>query len=119
MMNLRIADLCKERMIKNPYTLFVENDISEVKARQYLNGKTNRIMLDDIEILCRLLYCTPNDLMEWTPKNSAQDYEGNPLQAIRKKPLFNMADVMKNMTVGELRAMVELKNKQEEEDGKK
>ncbi len=119
MMKLRIADLCKERMIEKAYTLFVEAGISKTKTRQYLDGKTNRLMLDDVEILCRLLHCTPNQLMEWTPKSKAEDYEGNPLQAIRKKPPFNMADILSGMTIGEMEAMVELKKKQEEEDKKK
>lgn len=115
MINLRIAALCEERLIKHAFTALVEAGISTTKARQYLDNKTNRLMVDDIEILCRLLHCTPNDLLEWTPNNKAQDYEGNPLEAIRKKPLFNLEDILKGMTVGEIKAMVEKKKKEEEE----
>ncbi len=115
MIKLRIAELCEERLIKNAYTALVKAGISAVKTRQYLDAKTNRLMLDDVEKLCRLLHCTPNDLMEWTPTNKAHDYEGNPLQAIRKKPPFNLTDILNGMTIGEQR---ELLAKYEEEKRK-
>ena len=104
MIKLRIAALCKERLIAHPWTALVEAGISEKKTNQYLNGKTNRLMLDDIEKLCTLLRCTPNDLFEWTPANKSQDYPENPLQAIAKKPLFNLEDVLNGLTIAEVKA---------------
>lgn len=103
MIKLRINELCKEKGIRHPFTALTAAGISVTKAKQYLSGKTNRLMVDDSETLCRLLRCTPNDLLEWTPDNQAEDYPENPLQALRKKPAFNLEERLKNMSVKEIR----------------
>lgn len=103
MIKLKIAALCKEKAIAHPYTALTEAGISVTKTIQYLRNETNRLMLDDADILCNLLRCTPNDLVEWTPNNKAQDYEANPLQALRKKGPFELEEIIKRMTIGEIR----------------
>jgi DNA-binding Xre family transcriptional regulator len=103
MIRLRIAELCREKGIKPPLAALKKAGISAIKGRQYLAAKTNRLMVDDSEKLCRLLRCTPNDLLEWTPDNAAEDYAENPLQAIRKKPSINIEEKLKSMTLEEVR----------------
>ncbi len=104
MIKLRIAALCEERLIAHSWTALTEAGISEEKTKQYLAGTTNRIMLEDIEILCNLLHCTPNELFEWIPDNKSQDYPENPLKAIAKKPVYNLQDILNGMTIAEVRA---------------
>lgn len=112
MIKLKIQALCKAKAIAHPYTALKKAGISKIKTMQYLRGKTNRLMLDDMDTLCTLLRCTPNDLVEWTPKNKAEDYEENPLQAIRKKEPIELDEIIKSMTIGEIR---DFKAKYEEE----
>ena len=103
MIKLKIMELCKAKGVRHPRTALEKAGISITKATQYLSGKTNRLMVDDAEKLCRLLRCTPNDLLEWTPDNQAEDYPENPLQTIRKKPTINIEEKLKNMTLEEIR----------------
>jgi DNA-binding Xre family transcriptional regulator len=104
MIELRIAEVCRAKGMKPPLAALKKAGISVTKGRQYLKAKTNRLMVDDVEKLCRLLRCTPNDLLEWTPDNAAEDYPENPLQAIRKKPSINIEEKLKSMTLEEVRA---------------
>ena len=106
-MKLRIGALCKEKGIHNPFTALKKAGISVTKAIQYLNGKTNRLMVDDAEKLCNFLRCTPNDLFEWLPNNKAEDYPENPLQAIRDKPSFNLEEKLKGMSLEEIKKKFE------------
>ncbi len=109
MIRLRIKDLCREKAIAHDYTALTKAGISKEKAMQYLDGKTNRLMLDDVETLCNLLRCTPNDLLQWSPGKKTEDYPENPLQVIRKKPPIVLEEILKEMTVGEVREFVEMR----------
>lgn len=102
MIHLRIAEACRAKGIRHPLTALTKAGISITKATQYLKGKTNRLMIDDAERLCRLLRCTINDLLEWTPDNQAEDYPENPLQAIRKRKVLNLEERLKNLSMEEI-----------------
>src|SRR5688500_3375511 len=103
MLKLRVKALCKEKGIKQPFTALKKAGISVTKVIQYLADKTDRLMLDDIEKLCLLLHCTPNDLVEWTPDNTMLTQPNHPLQALQAKPVFNLEEKLKTMSAEEIR----------------
>ena len=103
MIQLRIAALCKECGIKNPYTALKKAGIAGPTALLYLHNKRKTLVLEHTEILCKLLRCAPNALFEWTPDNAAEDYPENPLQAIRAKPAFDLHEKIKTMNLDEIK----------------
>lgn len=103
MVRSRIKELMKARGVKAPLAALMKAGISQGVAQKMLNGSKKWISIAHVEKLCILLRCTPNDLYEWVPDNQAEDYPENPLQVIRQKPAFNLEEVVKNMTLEEIK----------------
>ena len=53
----------------NRYELAAKTGLSYPGITKIYDGKTKRISLDTIEILCRALDCTPNDLLIFDGEN--------------------------------------------------
>ncbi len=102
MIVLNIHQLCKLRGIKHPHAALTKAGISNTVASDYLKPKKHQIVVQDIEVLCKLLRCTPNDLFKWVPDEASDDYPENTLQQIRQKPTLNLEEKLKNMSVEEI-----------------
>ena len=50
------------------------------------NHKTDKekMNLKDVEKLCELLQCTPNDLLQWNPSKEDENNEKHPLYSIKR-----------------------------------
>ena len=102
MIVLNIRELCKLRGIKHPHAALTKAGISNTVATDYLKKKKGRFVLEDVETLCLLLRCTPNDLFKWVPDEPKDDFPENPLQQIRQKPQMNLEEKLKNMSAEEI-----------------
>ena len=102
MIALSIKDLFRLRGIRQPVKAMRKAGISHYVAHAYLKGKKQRMVVEHLEILCKLLRCTPNELFSWEPDNQAEDFPENPLQAIRKKERMDLNEVLKGMSVEEI-----------------
>lgn len=63
MLKLRVLELLKEKN-KTKYWLYIQLNMSYQNFNNMLNNKTKSIKYENIELLCELLDCTPNDLFE-------------------------------------------------------
>jgi len=106
MIHLNVKELCRVRGFRHPLTSLYKAGISKTIAHNYLADKKTTIVIKHVELLCKLLRCTPNDLFVWTPDEPADDYPENPLQAMRKKEHIDLTEALKGMTVGEIEEMV-------------
>lgn len=61
MIKLNILELL-EKKGKTKYWLYKQMGMSYQNVSNMVNNKTKSIKLENIEILCYLLECTPNDL---------------------------------------------------------
>lgn len=61
MLILQVAQLLKKKG-KNKYWLYKQMGMSYQNFDRMYNNKTKSIRFENIEILCQLLECTPNDL---------------------------------------------------------
>ena len=104
MIEINIKSLLLQRGIVHPVTALMKAGIGQGIVNKYLKGKVQRIPIKHIETLCSLLRCTPNDLFKWTPHQPADDNAGNPLQALRPKPSFNLQEKLKAMSLEEIKA---------------
>jgi len=106
MIQLNIKELCLARGFRHPHTALTKAGLSPKIATTYLQGKKKLMMLRHVELFCKLLRCTPNDLFTWTPDEPADDYANNPMQSIRKKERIDLNEVLKGMSVEEIEEMV-------------
>ena len=102
MLRLNIKYLMNLRGIKNPYTFLRMHGFSNHKIRLFQKGANNSIQIRDIETLCVILNCAPNDLFDWTPSGK-QDLPGNhPLRKLVKKPAVNLEEFTYDLNPDEL-----------------
>lgn len=59
--------------IKYPVTWLMQRGFSDKFASGVANDRYKRMNLADVERLCYVFQCTPNDLLEWTPKKEDED----------------------------------------------
>ena len=107
MIKIQIKELCALRGIKSPVSTLIKAGISQKVATQYLNGNKRHLLLNHIEILCKLFHCAPNDLFIWIPGNPQDDYPENPLQVIRNQTLPDLHKILGSMTIEEVRKRLE------------
>ncbi len=65
MIKLRALDLLKEKG-KTKYWLYMQLGMSYQNFSKMVNNQTKSIRYENIETMCRLFDCTPNDLFEIT-----------------------------------------------------
>ena len=63
MIRLRVRELLQQRELSK-YWLYTRMGISYDNLSRMMNNETRSIRFDNIERLCKLLNCTPNDLFE-------------------------------------------------------
>ncbi len=64
MIKLRVIDILNEKG-KTKYWLFKNMDMSYQNFDNMIKNRTSAIKFKNIELLCELLECTPNDLFEF------------------------------------------------------
>ena len=62
-MKLRIIDILKEKG-KTKYWLYMQLGLSYSNFNRLVTNQTTGIKFDNLEALCDVLECTPNDLFE-------------------------------------------------------
>lgn len=93
----------KEKGVKSPLTAMMKAGISQGVAQKYLSNKKIWIIYKDIEILCLLLRCQPNDLFEYIPDDKTVHDATQPLNALKPKPAFDAFEALKTMSPDEIR----------------
>ncbi len=68
MIRLRALDLLKERG-KTKYWLYMQLGMSYQNFNRMVNNQTKSIRYENIETMCELFQCTPNDLFEIIEKD--------------------------------------------------
>jgi DNA-binding Xre family transcriptional regulator len=82
MLYFNLQAIFKARQIERPYTFLVKIGIAPHTATRILNSKMQVLRLNHIEVLCKALYCEPNDLLAFKQATN------NPLPATH--PLVNL-----------------------------
>lgn len=64
MLKLRVLDILKEKG-KTKYWLYNQMNLSYQNFAKMVNNETKGIKFENLELLCEILECTPNDLFEF------------------------------------------------------
>lgn len=62
-MKLRVLDILKNKG-KTKYWLYMQMGLSYQNLNNLITNKTSSIKFDNLQALCDILECTPNDLFE-------------------------------------------------------
>ena len=62
-MRLRIKEILEEKG-KTKYWLYIQLGLSYQNFNRIINNETSSIKFENLEALCDILECTPNDLFE-------------------------------------------------------
>jgi DNA-binding Xre family transcriptional regulator len=99
----------KARGIDKPFTYLTKAGFSDNFATKIKNNRIKRIGLKELEKLCILLHCTPNDFYEWIPDANSQADKDHPLQVIRQSDkVFDLTKTLNSVPLGELDKIEEL-----------
>lgn len=108
MFYLNVMPVIRARHIVSPHSFLVKAGISSHTAQLILHGGKKNIQMKHIEMLCRALYCEPNDLFLWVPDNDEQLPASHPLYKLQeqvsvkdwKKALATMPlEQLKNLSI--------------------
>lgn len=91
----------------------VNNGINRQTTNNLLKQTTSVVKLDHIQLLCRILNCTPNDLFEW------EDDAANPLPAThslndlkRTMTAQNILQMAKDVPLNEVERLIDARKTQ-------
>ena len=84
MLTFNFSRIFKARGIDKPFSYLVKVGYSDNLATRIVNNRVQRLNLADIEKLCELFQCTPNDLLEWIPDSQDKTNDKHPLISIKR-----------------------------------
>ncbi|SDC45540.1 helix-turn-helix domain-containing protein [Williamwhitmania taraxaci] len=106
MLTFNFTRIFKLRGIDKPFSYLVKLGYSANYSTRIVNNRMERLSLKDIEKLCELFQCTPNDLLEWIPRSNEVKNDNHPLSSLKRSnkvvqlttmlhavPLDKLADV--------------------------
>ena len=79
MLSFNFNRVFKARGINKPFSYLVRAGYSDNFATRIVNNRIKRLDLTDLEKLCELFRCTPNDFLEWIPESKDKTNENHPL----------------------------------------
>ena len=84
MLTFNFTRIFKARGIDKPFSYLVKAGYSDNYATRIANNRIQRLNLADLEKLCELFHCTPNDLLEWIPDSRTVYDKKHPLISIKR-----------------------------------
>lgn len=101
--------LLKVKGIEKPHTFFVKAGFSGSFATKVINNRVRRLELNEIERLCLLFRCTPNDFYEWIPSNDEALDTTHPLNKIKKSErTVNITKLINDIPINKLEEIEKL-----------
>lgn len=111
MINFNFERVFKARGIDKPFTYLIKAGFSDNFATKIKNNRVKRIGLKELEKLCIILRCTPNDFYQWTPDANDKSYSEHPLNIIRKTDkVIDLTKTLNSIPLGELEEIEALIN---------
>jgi DNA-binding Xre family transcriptional regulator len=79
MLYLNLNPIFKARQINNPYAFLVKLGIAPHTATKITSNNMHVLRLNHIELICKALFCEPNDLLAYKPEDDHILPENHPL----------------------------------------
>jgi len=103
MLKFNISRVLKLRGIEKPYAYLRRRGFSQTTASNLAGNKIAGMKDYNIQRLCVLLRCEPNDLFEWTPEKN-ESVEGHPLAGLKRAETqtINFADALRKIPINKV-----------------
>ena len=103
MLTFNFSRIFKARGIDKPFSYLVKVGYSDNFATRIVNNRIKRLDLTDLEKLCELLQCTPNDLLEWIPESKDKTNDKHPLISImRSDKVVQLTQILNSVPLDKL-----------------
>ena len=113
MLYFNLKPIFAARQIDKPYSFLVKIGIAPHTAHKIINNDSHVMRLDNLELICKALYCDPNDLLAYKPDNSNPIAESHPLnKLIPIQDDNNWQQQLKTMPLPKLRQITDILNKE-------
>jgi DNA-binding Xre family transcriptional regulator len=84
MLHFNFTRLFRARGINTPSKFLVQHGFSDKFATRVVRNDFRKLNIDDVEKLCEIFLCTPNDLLQWTPDSKTSDPSTHPLAPLMR-----------------------------------
>jgi DNA-binding Xre family transcriptional regulator len=112
MLYINLHPLFKARGIDKPHTFLVKAGLPSSTAHKFLSGEYRAPRLDNIELICRALHCTPHDILIYSPDNNNPLPPQHPLHKLNRQATdFNLHETFKNLPIEQLNQLSDILNK--------
>lgn len=102
MLKISLKRVFALRGIEKPSGFMFKNGINRQTTYNLLRQETSVVKIEHIELLCRLLKCTPNDLFEW--EDDAKPLSANhPLSDLKRtQTIQSIKETIKDVPLAEM-----------------
>ena len=109
MLEFNFTRLFRAKGITAPTTFLVNKGFSDNFATGVVRNRYRRFNLDDVERLCHVFQCTPNDLLEWSPDKNDGDTTNHYLASlIRNEKVLDLSLTLNSVSFDKLLAIEKL-----------
>lgn len=84
MLHFNFTRLFRARGIHTPSKFLVQHGFSDKFAARVVRSDFRKLNIDDVEKLCEIFLCTPNDLLQWVPDSKTSDPGTHPLAPLMR-----------------------------------
>jgi DNA-binding Xre family transcriptional regulator len=109
----RLLDL---RGIENPYTFLMKQGFVSQTASNLVRNRVGHIKPEQMETLCLILNCTPNDLFDWRPDKKSVVPENHALRSLSKENTPSFTQMVKEVPIEKLNRLESFMNELKNED---
>ncbi len=103
MIRYNFDKMFKARGVERPFTFLRQAGFSVNFATKIKKNKVKRLDLEEVERLCLVLRCTPNDFLDWTPESDELAGDDHPLNAIRRSDkVIDITRTLNSVPLGQL-----------------
>ena len=85
MLSFNLTRLLKLRGIERPYSWLVRNGFVPQTATRWAKNEIGYVRPEQMERLCLLLNCTPNDLFDWREDGKTVVHDTHALRTLTKQ----------------------------------
>lgn len=103
MLSYNFERILMARGIDKPFSFFKKAGFSDSFSTRLKNNVVRRVNLSDLEKLCLLLHCTPNDFCEWVPDKGQKLEKDHPLNTLRRSDkVFDLTRTLNSVPLEKL-----------------
>jgi len=103
----------RARGIDKPFSYLVSMGYTPNYSTRIVNNRIKNLNIQDIEKLCTLLQCTPNDFLEWIPDAKDAGNDKHPLIPLqRSNKVIQLTQMLNSIPLDKLTEIESIINKE-------